>query len=84
MRRIMFILKSNHNNNCDVWLKGIACNCQLICDLHYWEHDGDSDRYCQALHLISRMCLNLSRSSASTTQLGRFSTHSRYKHQMTL
>ena len=28
--RIMFILKSNHNNNCDAWLKGIACNCLLI------------------------------------------------------
>ena len=67
--RIMFILKSNNNNNCDIWLKGIACNCLLICDLHYWEHDGNSDRYCMAVQWVSR--LNLSRSSASTTQLGR-------------
>ena len=65
----MFILKSNHNNNCDIWLKGIACNCLLICDLHYWEHDGNSDRYCLAVQWVSR--LKLSRSSASTTQLGR-------------
>ena len=28
--KIMFILKSNHNNNCNVWLKGIACNCLLM------------------------------------------------------
>ena len=67
--RIMFILKSNHNNNCDVWLKGIACNCLLICDLHYWEHDGNGDRYCMAFQWVSRLCLNLLRSSASHTQL---------------
>ena len=68
--RGMFILKSNHNNNnCDVWLKGIACNCLLIYDLHYWEHDGNGDRYCQAVQWVSR--LNLSISSVSTTQLGR-------------
>ena len=42
--RIMFILKSNHNNNCDVWLKSIACNCLLICDPHYWKHDGICDK----------------------------------------
>ena len=47
----LFILKSNYNNNnCDVWLKGIACNCLLICDLHYWEHDGHGDRYCLAVY----------------------------------
>ena len=49
--RGLFILKSNYNNNnCDVWLKGIACNCLLICDLHYWEHDGNGDRYCLAVY----------------------------------
>ena len=28
--RVMFILKLNHNNNCNVCLKGIGCNCLLM------------------------------------------------------
>ena len=51
--------KSNHNNNCDVWLKGITCNCLIICDLHYWEHNRNCDRYCLAVQWVSRLCLNL-------------------------
>ena len=28
--RIMFILKSNHNNKCNVRLKSIICKCRLM------------------------------------------------------
>ena len=48
-------------------LKGIACKCLLICDFHYCEHDGNSDRYCLAVQWISR--LNLSRSLAIATTM---------------
>ena len=39
---------SSNVYNCDIQLKGIACNCRLICDLNYWEHDGNGVRYCLA------------------------------------
>ena len=47
------VVFSINNNNCDVRLKGIACNC-----LHYKGHDGNGVRYCLACQCDSRLFLN--------------------------
>ena len=41
---------------------GIACNCRLICDLHYLEYDGNCVIYLLMCQWVSRLCLAISRS----------------------